>query len=147
MKSFKALNPITALAALLLLGGAQVTSSQPVYRCGNAYSQAPCPGAVAVDVDDMRTDAQRLASEQALAKDKTLARDMELSRHRDEAMALAHEKAAQSAAHKKRVPKKARAGMASQHSIGKRTTKLQDPNVFNTIVPGPTTKKNQAKAP
>ena len=33
--------------------------SQLVYRCGNAYSQAPCPQAMIVDASDPRSAAQQ----------------------------------------------------------------------------------------
>ena len=89
MKSFKHL----VLTSLAVLSICQSASAQQVYRCGSSYSQTPCTGAIAVPTEDARTDEQRLAAKQALASDKALAKDMETSRRKDEAMALAREKA------------------------------------------------------
>jgi hypothetical protein len=53
---------VSIVACAWLLGPA--VQAQPVYRCGNSYGTAPCPGGQAVAVDDARSDAQR---QQALA--------------------------------------------------------------------------------
>ena len=44
MKSFKHL----VIPALLSLGVCSCHAAQPVYRCGNSYSQTPCAGAAEV---------------------------------------------------------------------------------------------------
>lgn len=56
----------TALG-LMLAATAQGQGSAGVYRCGNSYSTAPCPGGKALDVDDARTASQQ---QQALAARK-----------------------------------------------------------------------------
>ena len=40
-------------------------SAQTIYRCGNAYSEAPCPGGVAIDVNDRRSAAQKAQTDAA----------------------------------------------------------------------------------
>ena len=56
----------TALG-LLLAATAHGQGGPGVYRCGNSYSAAPCPGGKALDVDDARTASQQ---QQALAAQK-----------------------------------------------------------------------------
>ena len=90
MKSLKPL-VLPALALLLTCSGAQ---AQTVYRCGNSYSQSPCADARALEADDPRTEAQRAAAREGLARDKALAKEMDATRRRDEAQALARDKAA-----------------------------------------------------
>jgi len=102
MKSFKHL----VIPGLLSLG--VCNAAQPVYRCGNSYSQTPCAGAAEVPIDDPRTEEQRAQAKQGLRSDKALAKDMEASRRKDEAQALAADKLALAraeAAHKQEVKK------------------------------------------
>lgn len=52
--------PILALLpALLALATMVPAHAQTVYRCGNAYSQSPCPGGKEVKVADPRTPAEK----------------------------------------------------------------------------------------
>ena len=46
--------------------------AQPVYRCGNAYSDSPCPQARLVDASDPRSEAQRADAQRLAANDKQL---------------------------------------------------------------------------
>jgi hypothetical protein len=139
MKSLKHL----VLPALTLLLASSGTSAQTVYRCGNSYSQTPCAGAVAVPAEDARTDAQRAAARQALASDKALAKDMEASRLKDEAMALAREKALASAtAHKKPESKKTTEVKTRKKAGSSRTAKAKEPEFF-TATDGATRSKKK----
>jgi hypothetical protein len=54
--------------------------SQPVYRCGNTYSQLPCAQAIVVTVDDGRTSAQKTQADVATAQAARLADRMERDR-------------------------------------------------------------------
>jgi hypothetical protein len=54
--------------ALLALSGAG--GAAPIYRCGNTYSQTPCPGGKLVDASDPRTAAQRAEARRIAAKEK-----------------------------------------------------------------------------
>jgi hypothetical protein len=72
----------TALLLCLLTAGAH---AQPVYRCGNAYSQTPCPqGGQLVDATDSRTAAQRAEARGVAADERRLAADMRRDRLADE---------------------------------------------------------------
>ncbi|WP_342616454.1 hypothetical protein [Rhodoferax sp. GW822-FHT02A01] len=140
MKSFKCntLQPLVLLATAAFAAGA---GAQTVYRCGNSYSQTPCTGATEVPVDDSRTEAQRIAAKEGLARDKALGKEMEASRRKDEAQALARDKAAlaahaKQAAKQKMENKKAeeKQKAASKKSGGK--AKSKDHEVFTVNVPG-----------
>ena len=68
-----------------LLATGAVAVAQPVYRCGAAYSQLPCPKARVVDTDDARSAAQRREAERVVEADRRLAADMRRDRIADEA--------------------------------------------------------------
>ena len=70
------LNRNGAAAVLLVLGCSLASAAQTVYRCGNEYSQSPCPTGKAIDVDDSRTDEQRAAAREVAAREKALGREM-----------------------------------------------------------------------
>lgn len=55
-------------------------SPQPIYRCGNAYSQTPCANAVVVRADDARTPDQKAQTDAATAQTARLAERMERDR-------------------------------------------------------------------
>ncbi|HET6600239.1 MAG TPA: hypothetical protein VFG60_09770 [Burkholderiaceae bacterium] len=69
-----------ARAALALGLGLSLVSvsapSQVVYRCGNAYSQAPCPRATIVDVSDPRSATQRAEARTVAVQQHQLATAM-----------------------------------------------------------------------
>ena len=72
------------VSTVLCLAGAAAWA-QTVYRCGNSYSQTPCPNAVALDVADPRTPAQRDEAAAAAARDAQTANALESSRLAEEA--------------------------------------------------------------
>ena len=65
-------------------------SAQTVFRCGNTYSQTPCPGAIALDVTDSRTAEQKAQTDAAARQTASSASKMERER-------LSQEKAMRSA--------------------------------------------------
>ena len=65
----------TTLAALALFIAASA-NAQPIYRCGDAYSQTPCPQARLVDVADTRSAAQLAEAKLLAASDRRQAIDM-----------------------------------------------------------------------
>lgn len=56
-----------------------------VYRCGNVYSQAPCPQAIAVDAVDSRTPEQRAEAQRLSAGELRRAADMRRERLAEQA--------------------------------------------------------------
>ncbi len=72
--TWKALLPLTLSAA------AMAASAQVTYRCGNSYSQSPCPGAIEVDTRDTRTSAQKAQTDMATQRDTRTANALEKAR-------------------------------------------------------------------
>lgn len=60
------------------------STAQNVYKCGNSYSQSPCPGGAVIDVTDQRTSAQKNQTDQASSRDAKTADSMEKARLRQE---------------------------------------------------------------
>ena len=101
----KASLPAVAVLCSVMCFAGSGAGAQPVYRCGNTYSQSPCPAAVAVDVDDPRSAQQKQETDAASRRDSRAADAMEKSRLKQEAIErpaqLAAARAAQNAlAHK-----------------------------------------------
>ncbi len=81
--TLKALRLLT-LSCLSMVAAAQVT-----YKCGNSYSQTPCPDAVAIDTNDRRTSAQKLQTDMATQRDARIANALEKARLQQETKDLA----------------------------------------------------------
>ncbi|MCZ4317296.1 hypothetical protein O4H66_28175 [Comamonadaceae bacterium G21597-S1] len=56
------------MAAILLAVAPAMLQSQPIYRCGNVYSQMPCADAIVLDADDRRTAEQKAQTDAATAQ-------------------------------------------------------------------------------
>ena len=56
---------LPALAVLVWLLPGTAAIGQTIYRCGDSYSQTPCPGAVSLQVDDSRSAAQKAHADAA----------------------------------------------------------------------------------
>lgn len=69
-----------ALLFLTLSAAAMAASAQVTYRCGNSYSQSPCPDAVIVDTRDARTNAQKAQTDVATQRDVRVANALEKAR-------------------------------------------------------------------
>ena len=70
-----------AAVALLLIGLAlQAEAAGPIYRCGNEYTQQPCPGGKMLDVSDPRSAAQRVEARKIAAAERRAAADLERER-------------------------------------------------------------------
>jgi len=76
-------------AIFLIATGAILTrvEAQNVYRCGDSYSQSPCPGGVAIDAGDSRTKGQKAQADAATQRDRQTANTLEKERLKQEAAA------------------------------------------------------------
>lgn len=74
-----------AIVSTVLWLACTAATAQTVYRCGNSYSQTPCPNGVALDVADPRTPAQRAEAAAAAARDTQTANALEKTRLAEEA--------------------------------------------------------------
>lgn len=77
---------LSSIALILIVTCAiQAKAQTPnAYRCGNSYSQTPCPGGAPVDAADSRSSAQKAQSEAVIQRDKSTANSMEKSRLQEE---------------------------------------------------------------
>jgi hypothetical protein len=79
-----ALMPVAAScagAAAPMPGAAVPSRDPPVYRCGNLFSQTPCPDATTIEVRDPRSEDERRQGEDVAAREKRLAAMLEEERH------------------------------------------------------------------
>ncbi len=79
------LETLVLIAAGLLSTG---VGAQTVYKCGNTYSQLPCPDATVINADQ-RTREQKAQADQATARDARAATAMENARLQQEKADLA----------------------------------------------------------
>jgi hypothetical protein len=77
--------PAAIASAALPAVASTAAPAPPVYRCGNTYSNTPCPGATALDVDDSRSEDERRQRLSVTARDQRLATALEAERHRRDA--------------------------------------------------------------
>jgi hypothetical protein len=87
-----------------LAGGiVHAAGSGPIYRCGSAYSQTPCPDGKLIDAADPRSAAQRAAALRATALERQRGADLERERKAHAAKEVAS--GASHAAKKKKTSK------------------------------------------
>ena len=77
------MKPVTSAVLMLCLLTA-AASAQNVYRCGESYSNQPCPGGTVVPTDDPRSAAQRAQTDAATRRDARSAQVLERDRLRQE---------------------------------------------------------------
>ncbi|MEK9803190.1 MAG: hypothetical protein VW475_07305 [Curvibacter sp.] len=103
------------LLMILVLACGTVAQAQTVYRCGNSYSQTPCPGGSTVDATDSRTPEQRKAHEASVRQEKRAGDALEKNRLKEESAAR---KAAEQADRAQRDGDKATPSAATRKSSG-----------------------------
>lgn len=69
----------------IALGGSTPGWAQTIYRCGESYSQQPCPGGKEIQADDPRSAGQRSQTSEAARRDAQAADAMEKARLKEEA--------------------------------------------------------------
>ena len=74
-----------ALLCAAFVGGLPMAGAQAIYRCGDSYSQKPCPGGKVVDADDARSASQKSQTDQAVRRDAKAAEALEKERLKEEA--------------------------------------------------------------
>lgn len=74
-----------ALMGLLSATWLAPAAGQGIYRCGDTYTQQPCPGGSVVQASDPRSASQRSQTSQAARRDAKLADAMEKARLKEEA--------------------------------------------------------------
>ena len=74
-----------AVLCLAASGWIAPAAAQNIYRCGDSYSEQPCPGGKLVPADDARTATQRSQTSLASERDAKAADAMEKARLKEEA--------------------------------------------------------------
>ena len=77
--------PAFVLLAACAAAAMAPTAAQNVYRCGDSYSQKPCPGGAVVPTDDARSEGQRTQTREAAQRDGKAADAMQKARLKEEA--------------------------------------------------------------
>lgn len=134
---------LSRILALALVCGNTPTQGQPVYRCGTLYSDAPCAGAVAIDVEDRRTPQQKAQTDAATRQAVTLARQLQQERQALERAARPAARPASAAGAAAPVPRKpAQAG-------GQTATRKSgnEPFTASSVAPPRATPRTAASAP
>lgn len=81
-----------ALFFIAAWAGSTWAAGTNVYKCGSTYSQTPCEGAVAVQVNDARSKEQKSQSDAAIVQQGKVANAMEKVRLKEEAQVIAQHK-------------------------------------------------------
>jgi hypothetical protein len=118
--------------------------AQNIYKCGNSYSQTPCPGASTLNLNDARDVTQKRQSDAATRRDTGLAAALEKDRVTQEKIATTQAPAT--------VPGVTKAALNSHDGVVHKITpkrigpKHHKPKAFIAEVPGsekkPTGKKS-----
>ncbi len=81
-------NRIFVMAVLMAGATASLpAAAQTIWRCGDSYSQTPCPGGVAVPAADARSAGQRAQTMEAAQRDAKTGDAMEKDRLKQESKA------------------------------------------------------------
>lgn len=134
--------------SLLLCAAAPEAWAQKVYRCGSTYSQTPCEGAVALDVDDSRTALQKRDTDQAAKRDAKIAKSMESERAKEEKQVATQDAAARKEAQARQLAEK-RALAAQEKPAAHHTQKTKkggkEPEYFVAAIKDKPLEKKPAK--
>ncbi len=122
--------------------------AQGIYRCGNAYSQVPCPGAEPLQLKDARQPEQKQQTDAAAVQAAKLAQGMEQTRIAEEKRLLAGQQAVASTAPEKETFSSFTSGSIATTLTPKRVQpKHKKPDAFIAEVPGSEKSAVQKKKP
>lgn len=119
------LNAIFLIAACALSTGA---TAQNTYKCGDSYSQAPCPGARVIDATDSRTPAQKTQADLVTGRVARTADAMEKARLQQEKI--------DSAANASLVPPAQMEHASATSTTQAKKKKRKAPDYFTAQAPG-----------
>ena len=117
-------------------------TGQTIYKCGNNYSQAPCPGAESLSVDDVRDSQQKKQTDEAIRQDAKQAQSLEKIRVAQQMAALKPPHIASKASAP--AGKKAR-NEDNPEGVHKIHPQHNKPDVFMAQVPGSSKKATKKK--
>ncbi len=132
---------IFQLNVLFLVAMAALSTSataQKAYKCGDSYSQTPCPGAIQIETADPRTNAQKKQTDTAASRDAKSAETLQKVRLQQEEKDLA----ANSSTAMPAAPAPETANDPGPSQLKK---KKKTPEFFTAQAPGEKKKKKAAK--
>lgn len=115
-----------------------VATAQKTYKCGDTYSQTPCPGGVVIDTADQRSSAQKGQADAATGRDAKAADALQKARLQQEAKDLAANTPTATATNSSPVK-------ASNTPTSQLKKKKKTPEFFTAQVPGEKKKKKAVK--
>jgi hypothetical protein len=121
------------IAGLVLSLGVQ---AQAIYRCGNTYSQIPCPGAEPKSLNDSRQPEQKKQSDAAVERDAKTAKNMEQARIAEENRLRVSQKSIDAASQDKAVPGAEKTPVTTTLTPKRPQVKHKKPEAFIAEVPG-----------
>jgi hypothetical protein len=129
-------HPLLNVMVLVVLSvSSSGAGAQQIYRCGDSYSQTPCPDGIVIDATDGRTKAQKTQADLATERAERAAAALEKAR-------LQQEKA--TATHAPKV--KAKASAPASKKRNSQAKKKKESEYFTVRIPGKkTAKKSTAK--
>lgn len=110
--------------------------SQTIYRCGNVYSQTPCPDGIPLNLNDRREPHQKQQTDAAADQAARLARAMEHTRIAEEKRLLAGERTSLPTAPEKAVPSTGNSTYGTVLTPKRVQPKHKKPEAFIAEVPG-----------
>jgi hypothetical protein len=126
---------LNALVLVVLSVSSSGAGAQQIYRCGDSYSQTPCPDGVVIDATDGRTKAQKTQTDLATERAERTAVAMEKARLQQGKATVAH------------APKvKAKASAPASKNRNSQAKKKKESEYFTVQIPGKkAAKKSTAK--
>ena len=112
-----------------------VATAQNTYKCGDSYSQTPCPGAKVIDATDSRTPAQKAQADLATGRAARTADAMEKARLQQEKIDIAASASPMPPAHMETA--------SASGTVQAKKKKRKAPDYFTAQAPGE--KKKAAK--
>lgn len=119
---------------VVLCAASSGLQAQNIYKCGNSYSQTPCPGASTLNLNDAREPAQKLQTDDATRRDANSAEGLEKTRLAQEAAARVRLPAAQPVTVP--APKQNANNVVSKITPKRIKPKYHKPDAFIALVPG-----------
>lgn len=132
------------LFAIVGLTVALGVQAQTIYRCGNVYSQTPCPDGSPLNLNDRREPEQKQQTDAAADQAARLAREMEHTRVTEEKRLLAEQKSIVLPAPAKHEPSAAQLTTLTPKRV---QPKHKKPEAFIAEVPGSEKPAVQKKKP
>jgi hypothetical protein len=145
----KAANHVIYASILIALSSLSTgATGQSIYRCGNNYSQTPCPGAQTIQVDDTRDAKQKKQTDEAVRLDAKQALALETRRIALEKAALKQAPAVtpNTEAATPKPPQVDEAGVVHKITPKQITPKHSKPDGFEAQVPGSEQKSGDKKS-